>query len=249
MSCATCREAVSATLDDESPGVPQRWVDEHLDRCAACRGWADAAAEVTRRARLVAAPPVPDVTAAVLARLPAVPAPRRRRAWADAVLRLALLVVGAGQLAVSVPAFSSSSAGMAMPVHLSHETAAWNLGLAACFLVVAVLPRLAAGALPFLLSFTAVLSWVTLSDLGAGHVHAERAVGHLLLVGGALLVSALAFRHRTPRTGPQAALRGWAARAAGGRGSGDAGALRPATDVVADWPRDATARAQERAAA
>ena len=212
MSCAACREAVSATLDRESPGVPQQEVDQHLAGCAACRGWAEAAAEVTRRSRLVLAPPVPDVTAAVLGRLPATGSrgatPTRRRAWADAVLRLALLVVGAGQLAVSLPAFSGASTGMSAPVHLTHETAAWNLGLAACFLVVAVRPRLAAGALPFLLSFTAVLSWVTLSDLGAGHVHAERAVGHLLLVGGALLVSALAFRGRTPGSGPRGVLRG-----------------------------------------
>ncbi|MBB3677101.1 putative anti-sigma-YlaC factor YlaD [Modestobacter versicolor] len=199
MGCATCREAVSATLDGESPGVPQRWVDEHLDGCLACRGWAEAAAEVTRRARLVVAQQVPDVTAAVLGRLPAVQV-RGRRHWVDAVLRVALLAVGAGQLAVSLPAFAGGS--MPAPVHLAHETGAWNLGLAACFLGVAVLPRLAAGALPFLLSFTAVLSWVTLRDLGAGHVHADRAVGHLLLLGGALLVSALALRNRAPRTGP-----------------------------------------------
>jgi predicted anti-sigma-YlaC factor YlaD len=201
VGCAACREAVSATLDGESPGVPPRWVDEHLDGCAACRGWAEAAAEVTRRARLVAAPPVPDVTAAVLGRLPAA-APRGHRHRWDAVLRLALLAVGAGQLAVSLPAFSGGASDMGAPVHLAHETGAWNLGLAACFLVVAVLPRLAAGALPFLLSFTAVLSWVTLRDLGAGHVHADRAVGHLLLLGGAVLVSVLALRNRAPRTGP-----------------------------------------------
>jgi predicted anti-sigma-YlaC factor YlaD len=174
-------------------------VDEHVDSCAACRGWAEAAAEVTRRARLVAAPPVPDVTAAVLERLPAV-ARRPRRHWLDAALRLALLAIGAGQLGVSLPAFSGGD--MSAPVHVAHETGAWNLGLAACFLGVAVLPRLAAGALPFLLSFTGVLSWVTLRDLAAGHVPADRAVGHLLLVGGAVLVSVLALRNRAPRTGP-----------------------------------------------
>jgi predicted anti-sigma-YlaC factor YlaD len=161
----------------------------------------EAAAEVTRRARLVAAPPVPDVTAAVLDRLPAAPSRLHRHGW-DAGLRLALLAVGAGQLGVSVPALSGGMGGMAGPVHLAHENGAWNLGLAACFLGVAVLPRLAAGALPFLLSFTAVLSWVTLGDLRGGVVHADRAVGHLLLVVGAVLVSALALRNRRPRTGP-----------------------------------------------
>jgi predicted anti-sigma-YlaC factor YlaD len=161
----------------------------------------EAAAQVTRRARLVAAAPVPDVTAAVLDRLPAAPSRLRRHGW-DGVLRLALLAVGAGQLGVGLPALSGGMSGMAAPVHLAHETGAWNLGLAACFLGVAVLPRLAAGALPFLLSFTAVLSWVTLGDLRGGDVHADRAVAHLLLVAGAVLVSALALRSRRPRTRP-----------------------------------------------
>ncbi|MCW2508546.1 MAG: conserved rane protein of unknown function [Modestobacter sp.] len=226
MGCAACREAVSATLDGETPGLPQRWVDQHLAGCVACRGWAEAAAEVTRRARLVAAPPVPDVTAAVLERLPASRSSRSRRHRLDAVLRLALLAVGAGQLAVSLPAFSGAASDMAAPVHLAHETGAWNLGLAACFLVVAVLPRLAAGALPFLLPFTAVLGWVTLGDLGAGHVHAGRAVGHLLLVGGALLVSVLALRNRAPRTGPAGrrlpSLGAWWTAARPGPGAGPA---------------------------
>jgi hypothetical protein len=35
------------------------------------------------------------------------------------------------------------------------------------------------------------------ADLGAGHVHAERAVAHLLLLAGVLLVSALAWRGRS----------------------------------------------------
>ncbi|WP_222267760.1 zf-HC2 domain-containing protein [Modestobacter marinus] len=211
MSCEPFREAVSAGLDGESPGVPQRWVDEHLTRCAACRSWTEAAAEVTRRARLTPASPVPDVTAAVLGRLP------RRRVWlhghgVDAALRLALLAVGAGQLAVGLPAFLGQGAS-----HVAHETGAWNLGLAACFLVVATRPRLAAGALPFLLSFTAVLVAVTLADLGAGHVHADRAGIHLLLVGGAVLVSALAVRGRAPGRGPRGVLRAWAGRWSAGR--------------------------------
>ncbi|MGY1857480.1 zf-HC2 domain-containing protein [Modestobacter sp. SYSU DS0290] len=230
--CVPFREAISAGLDGEDPGMPQAWVDEHLAGCAACRGWAEAAAEVTRRARLVPAAAVPDVTAAVLGRLPAA---RVRRGWVDAALRLALLAVGAGQLAVSLPAFLG--AGGTAPVHLAHETGAWNLGLAACFLVVAARPRLAAGALPFLLSFTAVLGWVTLADLGAGHVHAARAGAHLVLVGGAVLVSALALRGRTPGRGPLGAVRAWTGRLtsrAGAEGVGTTVHRAPARPLPAD---------------
>ena len=182
--------------------MPPARLDEHLAGCAACRDWEQAAAEVTRRARLVPAPPVPDVTAAVLAALPRPARPTRRR-WFDGALRLALTAVGAGQLAVALPALTGDAgAAMSAAPHLTHETAAWNLGLAACFLVVAARPRLAAGSLPFLLPFTAVLGWVTVADLAAGHVHAERAGVHLLLVVGAVLVSVLAVRRRTAGGGP-----------------------------------------------
>jgi predicted anti-sigma-YlaC factor YlaD len=227
--------------------VPQHRVDEHLERCPACRHWAEAAAEVTRRARLVPAPPVPDVTAAVLDRLPVAPrGPRRRRL--DAGLRLALLAVGAGQLAVGLPVLAGGPTGMAAPVHVAHETGAWNLGLAVCFLVVAVLPRLAAGALPFLLSFTAVLGWVTLSDLAAGHVPAGRAVPHLLLLGGALLVTALAVRNRAPRGGPVGTVRRRPVRTVVPWRTDPA---RTAAQGVAPaaWPQDATAEAAARRAA
>jgi predicted anti-sigma-YlaC factor YlaD len=225
--------------------VPLRRVDEHLASCADCRSWSEAAAEVTRRARLTLAPPVPDVTAAVLDRLPAAPVPRGRLR-ADVVLRLTLLVVGAGQLAVSLPAFAG--VGLAGAGHLANETGAWNLALAACFLVVAARPGLAAGSLPFLLPFTAVLSWVTLSDLAAGHVHTGRAIAHLLLVGGALLISALALGNRAPRTGPARwRLPRWPASGSRGR---TAPTDRPASGLAATTARtSATARSGERAAA
>ena len=246
VTCAACREAVSASLDDEPPGVPRRWVEQHLFGCAACRGWVADATEVTRRVRLSLAPAIPDVTGAVLDRLPA-PPPRSRRRWTGAALRLALLAVGAGQLALSLPAFAADGV-MAAPAHLAHETGAWNLGLAACFLVVAATPRLAAGALPFLLPFTAVLSWTTLSDLGAGHVHAGRAVAHLLLVGGALLVSVLAVRGRAPRGGPVRALRSgpWTGLR---RSTGRAGEAAPHADGPVPWREGARADAGGRRAA
>jgi predicted anti-sigma-YlaC factor YlaD len=251
--CDPFREALSARLDGEPPGLPDREVDRHLAGCAACRDWLQAAAEVTRRARLVLAPAVRDVTAAVLSRLPAVPRPRPRRL--DLLLRAALLAVGTGQLGVGLPALLGAGAPptdlMVAPVHLAHETGAWNVGLAACFLVVAVLPRLAAGALPFLLSFTAVLTWVTVGDLGAGHVTSGRAVAHGFLLVGALLVAAIAVRGGAGRGRPAPGNRSWVARRwvglrAGGAqtGTGVRSVLRspagpPAADVPASAERSA----------
>ncbi len=37
MQCEHCREALSALLDDEDPGVDLHLVDRHLAGCVACR--------------------------------------------------------------------------------------------------------------------------------------------------------------------------------------------------------------------
>jgi predicted anti-sigma-YlaC factor YlaD len=145
---------------------------------------------------------VPDLTATVLGALPrelpgAAAAARAR--LADSALRLALLAVGVAQAALAWPVLMSGAGAMSAPVHMAHETGAWNLAVAAAFLAVAAGPRLAAGALPFLGSFVALLLPVTLADLGSGHVHAERAVAHLLLLAGVVLVGGVAWRGRRRR--------------------------------------------------
>jgi predicted anti-sigma-YlaC factor YlaD len=202
MSCASFREAISARLDGEALGMPAAELDGHLDRCAACTDWAARAGLVTRRARLAAAPAVPDLTATVLAalprELPGVAAAARSRLVGTG-LRLALLVIGAAQAGLAWPALTSGRASMSAPVHMAHETGAWNLALAVAFLAVAAAPRLAAGALPFLGTFTALLVTVTLADLRAGHVPADRAAVHLLLIAGLALVATIAWRGRRRR--------------------------------------------------
>ncbi|MFD2090640.1 zf-HC2 domain-containing protein [Blastococcus deserti] len=210
MQCSLFHEAISARLDGEPLGMPARALDEHLAACSGCAAWSADAARVTRRARLAPAPAVPDLTVPVLRALPReLPGQRAaaRGRLADSALRLALLVVGIAQGAMAWPVLTSGAGAMSAPVHMAHETGAWNLAVAAAFLAVASAPRLAAGALPFLGSFAALLLPVTVADLGAGHVHAERAVAHLLVLAGVLLVSAVAWRGRSGR----------AVRAVGGR--------------------------------
>jgi predicted anti-sigma-YlaC factor YlaD len=202
MPCPPFREAISARLDGESLGMPASELDAHLAACPTCTAWAAEAALVTRRARLAAAPPVPDLTAAVLTalprELPGVAAAARSRLVSTA-LRLALLAIGVAQAGVAWPALTSGTAAMSAPVHMAHETGAWNLGVAAAFVAVAAAPGLAAGALPFLFTFAALLVPVTLTDLDAGHVPADRALVHLLLVAGVALVATIAWRGRRRR--------------------------------------------------
>jgi predicted anti-sigma-YlaC factor YlaD len=202
MACLPYREAISARLDGEPLGMPPARLEDHLAGCAACTSWAREAARVSRRARLASAPPVPDLTATVLAGLPrelpgAAAAARAR--LVETGLRLALLAVGVAQAGLAWPVLVTGAGAMSAPAHLAHETGAWNLAVAAAFLAVAAAPRLAAGALPFLGSFAALLVPVTVADLGAGHVHPDRAVAHLLLVVGVALVAALAWRGRRRR--------------------------------------------------
>ncbi|MDT0278428.1 zf-HC2 domain-containing protein [Blastococcus goldschmidtiae] len=202
MPCTPFREAISARLDGEPLGMSTDALERHLGSCPDCAAWSERAALTTRRARLASAPVVPDLTGAVLAalprELPGVAVAARRR-LVDTGLRLALLAVGVAQAGIAWPVLVTGPGAMSAPTHMAHETGAWNLAVAAAFLAVAAAPRLAAGALPFLLSFTALLVPVTLADLGAGHVHADRALTHLLLVAGVALVSAGAFRARRRR--------------------------------------------------
>jgi predicted anti-sigma-YlaC factor YlaD len=211
MPCPEFREAASARLDGEPLGMPAGALDQHLAACPACSSWVADAARVTRRARLAPAPAVPDLTATVLAALPrelpgAAAAARSR--LADAALRLVLVAVAVAQAGLAWPALASGTAAMSAPVHMAHETGAWNLAVAAAFAAVATGPRLAAGALPFLGTFAALLLPVTLADLGAGHVHADRAVAHLLLFAGVALVATLAWRGHRRSAGRAVAGRG-----------------------------------------
>jgi predicted anti-sigma-YlaC factor YlaD len=199
MQCPGFREAASARLDGEPSAVSAAELDAHLAACPGCAGWVADAATVTRRARLAPAPAVPDLTVAVLSalprRLPGGAAAARAR-LVTSVLRLALLAVGAAQALLAVPALLSGTAAMSAPVHMAHETGAWNLAAGAAFLAVGAAPRLAAGALPFLGTFAVLLTTLTAHDLGAGHVHADRAVTHLLLLTGVALVAVTAWRGR-----------------------------------------------------
>lgn len=60
------REALSARIDAEDPGLADWLVDAHVARRPGCASWCDRAEQVTRLVRLQSVR-VPDLTALVLA--------------------------------------------------------------------------------------------------------------------------------------------------------------------------------------
>ncbi|WP_328954172.1 zf-HC2 domain-containing protein [Kitasatospora purpeofusca] len=76
MRCEQLRTALSARLDGEPAGVPDRRLDKHLARCAVCRDWLERAERL--RGPLLAdrtgGDPSAEWTARLLTRLGAEPA-------------------------------------------------------------------------------------------------------------------------------------------------------------------------------
>lgn len=184
-------------MDGEPAAMPPHVLDAHVAACPSCRNWQAAALAVTRRARVAPAVTTPDVTRAVLERLgETAGSPRGRPAWIVPVARAVLCALGAVQMALSLPALVGGVATLSAPAHVARESGSWSIALAAAFVAVAGVPRLAAGALPVLGAFTVVLGSVTVPDLISGQVPTGRAAGHLLILAGTLAVAVLAWRGR-----------------------------------------------------
>jgi predicted anti-sigma-YlaC factor YlaD len=185
MNCEAAHEAVSALLDGEQLNVGRSELESHLARCAACREWREDAHEVTRRARLAAARPVPTPDESLFAAVGAVE--RSHPGWTLGSLRRALLLVALGQLALSLPELLSG-AYRGAPIHVAHEMGALDVALGAGFLVAAWRPARAQG-MRALVGCAALLLLVTaVIDMAAGRTSLSDEAPHLLVVAGWLLL-------------------------------------------------------------
>jgi predicted anti-sigma-YlaC factor YlaD len=167
-------------------------LDHHLATCSDCARWLEAATRLTRHSRLGTAE-APDLADRIVsgAVLPARKVLRRR--W---LLRAALVVVGALQVGIAMPALFGDSIDMTVSMHAAHEAAAWNIALGAAFLATALRPKRAGGLLPALTVFVGVLAALSIRDLVGGAVAAGRLATHLGIVAGLVLVYALARAER-----------------------------------------------------
>lgn len=179
MDCEDFREALSARLDNEEGA--DHPTDAHLEYCADCAFWYDAAALITRRTRTTAAVAWPDVADAVLARVP----PGRDRPRSRT--RLALGAVGVLQCGTALVTLAGTG----------YETGAWQLALGVTLTAVAARRLPAATLLPLLGTLVAVLAWGQLST-GLG----VTGVASLVLATAGLALAALLGRTPPVRRGP-----------------------------------------------
>ncbi|WDZ82528.1 zf-HC2 domain-containing protein [Micromonospora cathayae] len=209
MNCASCRDALSARLDgEESPGEGPA-LDAHLASCPSCRRWYDDAAEVGRLLRVALPTPpsrgIPDSVLAV--------APSPWWARLSRTLYGLLGVLGAGQFLLGVTQIGALARGththtdqVASAGHLWHESAAWNLAIGAAFGLIAARRVRPAAMVPVLTVFVAVLTLLSLGDVGAGRVQVAWLLSHGFLIAGYGVL--LLLRHPLldfgdPPTGPR----------------------------------------------
>jgi predicted anti-sigma-YlaC factor YlaD len=193
MRCSRFRQAVSARLDGEDPGVPAGRVDAHLAACSDCRGWAMAARSLPAltEAPLERTSPDPGVLASLLAEA----RPGRRALISVREWRIVLAVIAAVQLATAWPGVLT---GGHASEHLAHELTSLDIGLAVGFLFLAWQPSRAWGALPLVGFLVACLAGASVLDLLSGNALLGREVVHLLEVAGLGCLWMLA--RRVPRS-------------------------------------------------
>jgi len=184
VTCDRWRDAISADLDGEDPGIERRLVDAHLSRCPACRSFAASAGLGTGRpVELVGAPESTSELPRQVARIAAIA--DRAATWS--IVRALLAVVAVDILVFSLPALvlgdeQETSAHAAR--HLGAFTVAYAVGL----LVVVVRPARARTMLPVAAVLAGALLVTAVVDLANGRVPLVDEAQHLPEVLSVVLV-------------------------------------------------------------
>jgi predicted anti-sigma-YlaC factor YlaD len=203
MECERWREAVSARLDGEDPGIEPALVDAHLARCAACRGFAAAIEAARPRQRTALAGDVPDLSRRVRK---AVAASDRASRWG--IARGVLIVVAVEIIVLSMPPLilgDESDTAVHAARHLGAFTAAYGVGL----LVVAVRPARARTMLPVAVVLAGALLITAVVDLVSGRIPLFGEAQHIPELLSVLLMWLLALpapRRDAARTGVRSVL-------------------------------------------
>ncbi|MGH9275459.1 MAG: zf-HC2 domain-containing protein [Acidimicrobiales bacterium] len=208
MDCSPIREALSARLDDEDPGVDASRIEAHLSGCTACTAFAQELGVLHRMTRVRAADEVPDLSAAILGATPGrVAVSRAPRSEPISTTRWALFVVALTQLVLAAPALLLGEDAGAT-VHVARELGSFDVALAVGLLVAAWQPARAWGLLPVVTALGLVMGGTAVLDVVDGSASTLGEAHHLLDLAGVALLWLVA---RTARlvTAPRAT--GWTA--------------------------------------
>jgi predicted anti-sigma-YlaC factor YlaD len=196
MTCMQIRHAISARLDGEDPGLDEASVYGHLATCAGCRAFAHDAEALHRAVRLAPAPPIPDLTPAILA---AIGQEDRASGGAETqhALRWILFAIAVTQIAVAIPALLfGSNAGL--PVHAARHIGSFDVALGVGFLFAAWRPSRIPGLLPVAVALVVCLVGSSLLDVASGKTAALGEAQHVLDFVGLAVVWLLS--RPAPRT-------------------------------------------------
>jgi predicted anti-sigma-YlaC factor YlaD len=193
MRCDTYREAISARLDGESPGLDEATIDAHLDTCEACAAWSEELVTLHRMVRVREAEAVPDLTSAILGtgtdtRTGIQPAPVRRPVGeVISPARWALFVVALTQLVLAAPALLLGEDAGAT-VHVARELGSFDVALAIGLLVAAWQPARAWGLLPVIAALGLVMAGTAVVDVARGTATGFGESHHVLDLAGLALL-------------------------------------------------------------
>jgi len=138
MDCEHFRQAISARIDGEDPGIGAGMLDRHVAGCGACRAWEATAVALTRTIRVRPAEDLPDLSTPIMIAIAADATGTRgasavRGHEAPAVIRSTLGLIAAASARLHAPASCAtcSVAPMSLPVRAGMAMRTWAAAMRA----------------------------------------------------------------------------------------------------------------------
>ena len=188
MDCETCRELISASIDDELSPLERQAMRAHVARCPGCVAVGRQMLDLDRTMNEVARPAPPDLSDAILAR-DDIERRSRRLSSQVQLVRLALFAVGTVQLLLSLDQLLHESS---FASHLTRDLGGWDLAFAIGLLVCAVHPWRARGMLPMVVALVGVITITLVVDVRRDAVGLVTELPHLAEYTGLVLLWLLA---------------------------------------------------------
>lgn len=197
--CDRVRDAISATIDGEEPGVDRPTVERHLARCAACRSYDHSLSSHQPPRRNLPPGAVPDVSKSVVAR-----AVRTDRQTSWSYVRVLLAVVAVQIIILSIPSLAARDESGAS-AHDARHLGAFSVAYAVVLLAAVIRPARARTVLPAAVVLAIALSITAALDLLNGNVPLIGEIRHVPEVFSVWLLWMLAARRRPDPSAQRAA--------------------------------------------